>query len=149
MKFLRLAVVVVGLASCAGAQEASSPPPVPSQAPAEHPGTVILSRSVDDSGNTPAAATPAAKPAEAATDAERQAITFLSYDLDVHLRPTEHAMAVRARVLLRNDSESPLHRLPLQISSTLQWTERSHRRCAGHFLPATGEQRYRPYRGSA
>ena len=31
-------------------------------------------------------------------------------------------MAVRARVLLRNDSGSPLHRLPLQISSTLQWT---------------------------
>ena len=60
--------------------------------------------------------------AEAATDAERQAITFLSYDLDVHLQPREHAMAVRARVLLRNDSGSPLHRLPLQISSTLQWT---------------------------
>jgi hypothetical protein len=123
MKFLRLAVVVVGLASCAGAQEASSPPAVPSQAPAEHPGTVILSRSVEDGGGTPAAApgTPAAKAAEAASDAERQAITFLSYDLDVHLQPTEHAMAVRARIVLRNDSESPLHRLPLQISSSLQW----------------------------
>ncbi len=124
MRFLRFAVVVVVLASCAGAQEASSPPVVPSQIPAEHPGTVILSRSVDDSGSTPAGvpATPKAKPAEAATDPERQAITFLSYDLDVHLRPTEHAMAVRARVLLRNDSSSALHRLPLQISSTLQWT---------------------------
>jgi hypothetical protein len=121
---LRFAVVVVSLACCAGAQEASSPPVDPSQAPAEHPGTVILSRSVDDSGTTAVAApaTPAAKPAEAATDAERQAITFLSYDLDVHLRPTAHAMAVRARVSLRNDSASPLHRLPLQISSTLQWT---------------------------
>src|ERR1700722_11187845 len=121
MRFLRCAVVVVVLASCAGAQEASSPPVVPSQAPAEHPGTVILSRSVDDS--TPAAAaTPAAKTAEAPTDAERQAITFLSYDLDVHLRPTEHAMAVRARVLLRNDSTTPMQRVPLQISSTLEWT---------------------------
>jgi hypothetical protein len=128
MRFLRLTVVVIGIgviaASGAGAQEAPSPPVVPSQVPAEHPGTVILSRSVDDSGSTPAAApaTPAAKQEEAATDAERQAITFLSYDLDVHLRPTEHAMAVRVRVLLRNDSGSPLHRLPLQISSTLQWT---------------------------
>ena len=128
MRFLRFAVVVVGtglvLGSCGRAQEASSPPVVPSEAPAEHPGKVILSRSVDDSGSTPVAApaTPAAKPAEAATDAERQAIIFLSYDLDVHLRPREHAMAVRARVLLRNDSGSPLHRLPLQISSTLQWT---------------------------
>ena len=31
-------------------------------------------------------------------------------------------MAVRARCVLRNDSGNPLHRLPLQISSTLQWT---------------------------
>jgi hypothetical protein len=125
MRFLPLAVVVVGLASCAGAQEASSPPAVPSsQAPEEHPGKVILSRSVDDSGSPPAAvpAAPTAKPADAPSDAERQAITFLSYDLDVHLRPTEHAMAVRARIVLRNDSANPLHRLPLQISSTLQWT---------------------------
>ncbi len=123
MRFLRLAVVVVVLASCAGAQEASSPSAVPPQVPAEHPGTVILSRSVEDSGNAPAAAaTPAAKQAEAPSDAERQAITFLSYDLDIHLRPVEHAMAVRARCVLRNDSGSPLHRLPLQISSTLQWT---------------------------
>ncbi len=59
---------------------------------------MILSRSDDDSSSAPvAAAAPAAKPAEAASDAERQAITFLSYDLDVHLRPGEHAMAVRAR----------------------------------------------------
>jgi hypothetical protein len=122
MRFLRLAVVVIGLVSCAGAQEASSPPAVPPQAPAEHPGTVILSRSVEDGGTSPAATpgTPVAKAAEA-SDAERQAITFLSYDLDVHLQPTEHAMAVRARIVLRNDSESPLHRLALQISSTLQW----------------------------
>ena len=128
MKFLRFVVVVVGtglfLGSCAMGQEASPPSAVPSQEPDEHPGKVIMSRSVDDSGSTPAAspATPAAKPAEAPTDAEREAITFLSYDLDVHLRPKEHAMAVRARVALRNDSASPLHRLPLQISSTLQWT---------------------------
>jgi hypothetical protein len=124
MRFLRLAVVVVGLASCARAQEASSPPAVPtSQAPEEHPGKVILSRSIDDSDSTPVAAEapPAAKPADAPSDAERQAITFLSYDLDVHLRPTEHAMAVRARIVLRNVSGSPLHRLALQISSTLQW----------------------------
>ena len=121
MRFLRLAVVVIGrLASCAGAQEAPPPSGYAPQVPAEHPGTVILSRSVEDSGSAPAAAAvPAAKPAEAASDAERQAITFLSYDLDVHLRPREHAMAVRARCVVRNDSGNPLHRLPLQISSTL------------------------------
>jgi hypothetical protein len=131
MRFLRLAVVVVGvgviLAACTEAQEASSSPSPPAEAPAEHPGTVILSRSVDDPGSsssgpakTPTA--PAAKASDTASDAERQAITFLSYDLDIHLQPREHAMAVRARIVLRNDSGNPLHRLPLQISSTLQWT---------------------------
>jgi hypothetical protein len=125
MRFLQFAVVVfIGLVSFAEAQEASSPSAAPPQAPAGQVPTVILSRSVDDSssGSPAAAPTPAAKAAETPSDAERQAITFLSYDLDVHLQPREHAMAVRARILLRNDSGSPLHRLPLQISSTLQWT---------------------------
>lgn len=106
----------VVLGSSAGAQQTSSPPEVP----AEHPGKVILSRSVDQSD---APAKPAAVPAGApATDAERQAITFLAYDLEVHLRPREHGMAVRARMQVRNDSASPLNRLALQISSSLQWT---------------------------
>ena len=98
------------------AQQTSSPPEVP----AEHPGKVILSRSIDQS-DTPAKppVTPAGAPA---TDAERQAITFLAYDLDVHLQPREHAMAVRARIQVRNDSGAPLNRLALQISSSLQWT---------------------------
>ena len=55
-------------------------------------------------------------------DAEREAITFLAYDLDVHLQPREHAMAVRANVTVRNDSGSPLSRLAVQISSSLRWT---------------------------
>jgi hypothetical protein len=126
MKFLRFAVVIfgIGLVSFVEAQEASSPAVAPPQVPAEHAPTVILSRSVDDSESSrPAAAVaPAAKATDTPSDAERQAITFLSYDLDVHLQPREHAMAVRARILLRNDSGTPLHRLPLQISSTLQWT---------------------------
>ena len=116
MRYLWFAAVAAGLITGAGAQQ-SPPPP---DAPAEHPGTVIFSRSVEDST---APAKPAAPTAEVrATDAERQAITFLTYDLDVHLQPREHAMAVRARVLVRNDSSSPLSRLALQISSSLQWT---------------------------
>jgi hypothetical protein len=116
MRYLWFAAVAAGLVTCAGAQQASPP----AEVPAEHPGTVILSRSLED-GTTPAK--PAAAPAEArATDAERQAITFLTYDLDVHLQPREHAMAVRAHILVRNDSGSPLGRLALQISSSLQWT---------------------------
>ncbi len=133
MKVLRFAAIAVVLTLCARAQQASPPASSPASPPAgvvpdettQHPGTVIFSRSIDDSGSAPAAETSPAKAATqpaAATDAERQAITFLSYDLDIHLRPREHVMAVRARVVVRNDSGDPLHRLPLQISSTLQWT---------------------------
>jgi hypothetical protein len=105
MRYLWLALLVV---ACAQAQEA----PAPSS-------KVILSRSVDDPAAPPA---PTVKASEAAaTDAERAAITFLAYDFDVHLQPRENAMAVRARVEVRNDGSTPLSRLPLQISSTLQW----------------------------
>jgi hypothetical protein len=41
----QFALVVVGLVSCAAAQEASSPPAAPGD---EHRGKVILSRSVED-----------------------------------------------------------------------------------------------------
>jgi hypothetical protein len=116
MRYLWFAAVAAGLITGAGAQQT----PPAADVPAEHPGTVIFSRSVEDST---APAKPAAPTAEVrATDGERQAITFLNYDLDVHLQPREHAMAVRARVLVRNDSSSPLSRLALQISSSLQWT---------------------------
>jgi hypothetical protein len=120
MKYLWLAAVLAVLSTCAGAQQAAPAGGVPAEAPAAPPGKVILSRSIEDAA-TPAK--PSMVPAGAqATDAERQAITFLAYDLDVHLRPREHAMAVRARIQLRNDSSNPLSRLALQISSSLQWT---------------------------
>jgi hypothetical protein len=82
--------------------------------------TVVFSRS-DTDATTSAKASPA-RTAASVSDAERQAITFLSYDLDVHLQPRDHAMAIRARVQLRNDSATPLARLALQISSSLRWT---------------------------
>jgi hypothetical protein len=128
MRLVWLAVVFAVLVSCAGAQQASPPAAVSPEVSPEPGQTVIFSRSGDTRGSGPAAgATPSTKgagtpTAAAASDAEREAITFLSYDLDVHLQPREHAMAVRARILLRNDSESPLRRIALQISSTLQWT---------------------------
>ncbi len=81
--------------------------------------TVVFSRS-DTDAVTPAKA--AATPALQVSDAERGAITFLSYDLDVHLQPRDHAMAVRARVQVRNDSAAPLARLAVQVSSSLRWT---------------------------
>jgi hypothetical protein len=97
------------LACGAGAQEATTP-------------KIILQRSLDDPSSAPAAAVKAPQSTSAASDAERKAITFLTYDLDVHLQPRENAIAVRARVEVRNDGSAPLSRIPLQISSTLEWT---------------------------
>ncbi len=80
----------------------------------------------------PSAAKASTAPATApATDAERQAITFLSYDLDVHLQPREHAMAVRARILLRNDSGSPLQPASLADFFHLAMDQCPRRRCSG------------------
>ena len=122
MKLLLAAVVWLAVTS-AGAQQVPAPAAPPSEAPV--PGRVILSRSAEDSAPAASAAklpTTTGSVTEGATNAERLAITFLAYDLDVHLQPREHAMAVRARIQLRNDSSAALRRLPLQISSSLRWT---------------------------
>lgn len=91
-------------------------------------GQVIYSRSTDLNGKTtttvgPAAQAPAGTMVAApiATDAERQAITFTDFDLDVHVRPADQFIAVRALVTVRNDGKTPLDRIPLQISSSLEW----------------------------
>lgn len=121
-------------ASLAAAQQKAPPAAAPAE-PGQN-ARVLFSRSIDDTpqDNTgspdaaakpPAPATrPAPEPTEAiqATPAERQ-ITFVSYDLDVHLRPKDEAMAVRARIVLRNDGPEPVRTLPLQISSELSWVE--------------------------
>jgi hypothetical protein len=120
MKYLWLAAVAAALSTWVGAQQATPGGAAPAEVPAAPPGKVVLSRSIDDAA-TPAKP-PIAQPGAPATDAERQAVTFLAYDLDVRLQPREHAMAVRARIQLRNDSVTPLGRLALQISSSLQWT---------------------------
>jgi hypothetical protein len=57
------------------------------------------------------------------TDADRLALTFAHYALDVRLQPEQHAIAVRAQFTVRNDSDHPLKQLPLQLSSTLAWEE--------------------------
>ena len=103
-------------------------------------GKVIFSRSVDDNGQTTSAAGPAAKvggqpvTAPVATDAEREALTFTAFDMDVHLRPTAQQIAVRALLNVRNDGHSPLAHIPLQISSSLDWETI---RVAGHDVAFT------------
>ena len=76
----------------------------PSQQPATSPKTVVA----------PAKAT-------LATDAERTALIFSSYDFEVHLEPSQHSIAVQARMVARNNSDKPLERIALQLSSSLHW----------------------------
>ena len=59
--------------------------------------------------------------APTAEDAERQAVTFTDFDLDVRLRSAEQHIAVRALLTVRNDGNTPLAHIPLQISSSLNW----------------------------
>ncbi len=104
---------------------ASAPTSVPDQ---QTHGKVVFSRSVDDNGQTtttagPAASKTAGQPVSApvATDAEREALSFTAFDMDVHLRPVAQQIAVRALLTVRNDGHTPLAHIPLQISSSLDW----------------------------
>ncbi len=97
------------------AQDVPAPPP-------PH-GTVIFQRN-DTQTTTP---TPTghevlnAVALTALTDAQRDAVTFTRYALDMQMTPAEATIAVHARMTLRNDSAEPLPYLALQVSSSLQW----------------------------
>ena len=136
-------------APCAAiAQTSSGTPPVSSetiqqtQQNQSKKGKVILQRSIDENGQTvegtqsPTPATTPAKiePKPTAEDADRSAVAFTAYDFDVRLRPAEAHLAVRALITVRNNGKSPLARLPLQLSSTLDWEQI---RLAGRPLPFT------------
>ncbi len=95
-----------------------------SQQPVNPNAKVIFSRSDEDElAEKPAK--PQAQPevTAKATDAERMAMTFTAYDLDVRLMPRDHGIAVRARLTLRNDGDQPLKQLPLQLSSSLNFED--------------------------
>lgn len=119
-----LAALFAAAASLAAAQSASSQAPAQTQ-PAHSGGEVIFSRSIDENGQTTTTTGPAAQPpmlkAPIADDAERQAVTFTAYNLDVHLHPADARMAARALVTVRNDGKAALAHIPLEISSTLNW----------------------------
>ncbi len=103
-------------------------------------GAVIFSRSQPADPNDPATApspdssqSVLSKPAESkalapgdpdplqVTGAERNALSFTAYDLDVHLIPATAGISVRAALTIRNDNSAPLTRLVLQITSTMHW----------------------------
>ncbi len=118
----------------------SSPAGQPSQPSRQ----VIFSRSIDSSGQTTSktgsgANEPAIQMAAAplVEDADRQAIRFTDFDMDVRLHTAAQQLVARALVTVRNAGKSPLPRIPMQISSSLNW-ERI--RIAGHdvsFVVAT------------
>ena len=55
------------------------------------------------------------------TDEIRSALHVTAYDLDARLTPATSHLVMRARLTLRNESDKPLTRLALQVSSTLKW----------------------------
>lgn len=124
------AAMAVCCAAASPAQTDTAPFPVAKQPePAKPQGKsqVIYARSTDANGQTTTQVGPAAAAngqmiaAPTLEDAERQAVTFTSFDMDVRLRTATHQMAVRALMTVRNDGKTPLAHLPLQISSALTW----------------------------
>ncbi len=52
---------------------------------------------------------------------DREAFTFVRWDLEAKISPSSQELAVRGKVALRNDSATPQRHAVLQISSSLQW----------------------------
>jgi hypothetical protein len=52
---------------------------------------------------------------------DRDAFTFVNYDLHARITPAAHGFSVEGKVMLRNDSQVPQKNVSLQISSTLEW----------------------------
>ena len=129
------AIILAGLTlfstalPCA-AQKLTLTPPVEQQSSqsSQPSGQVIYSRSTDEDGQTTtraaqSASAPAIRMASepSAEDADRQAVTFTEFDMDVRLNTMAQHIAVRALVTVRNDGKAALPRIPLQISSSLNW----------------------------
>jgi hypothetical protein len=112
----------------------------PQPQPEKSNGRVLFQRSVDANGDTVSATGPSVESKAAGaqksdvTDAERQTIAVSDLDLDVRLNTADQQIAARAQVTVRNAGKSPVARIPLQISSSLNW-ERI--RIAGREVPLT------------
>jgi hypothetical protein len=52
---------------------------------------------------------------------DREAFTFISYDLNVRVEPEQQRLGVRGKITLRNDSATPQKIAVLQVSSSLDW----------------------------
>lgn len=52
---------------------------------------------------------------------DRNAFTFLNWNLEVRLETNSESLFVRGKITLRNDSSQPQQQVPLQVSSSLKW----------------------------
>lgn len=129
-RMLSIASMAAALAvPCSTAQS----PPVPAQdgqdksAPAKSSGKVLFERSLDANGNTVSSTGPGAGVADqaavapAVSDEVRRAVSVAGLDLEVHLNTAAQQIAVRGTVTVRNSGKSPISRIPLQLSSSLNW----------------------------
>lgn len=122
-----LELVPAGILFClfAGAGSPQAPAQTPRSSPAQRQGEVLFHRNEDQPlQNTPrgnkTGRTPQ-KEIDAITSAERSAIAFTAWDLDLHLQPATSHLATQARFTVRNISQTPISQLTLQLSSTLHW----------------------------
>ncbi len=139
-------LVLAALSLAAIGQTPTAPSATTNPAPN---GTVLFERTTpppnaEDPSASPAKPTPtqpAAADTLAVTEAERSALTFTTYDLDLHLNPATAALSARADITLRNDSPNPLPRLILQLSSTLHWDAiTAHTAATSQPIPFTTHQ---------
>ncbi len=112
MKFFGL---VTAFLLCTASVQAQVNNPAPRPAPQSRSKTATPKKADAASANSQENSGPKA------TDAERAAVVFTGYDLDVRLMPQTESLAVRALVKVRNAGTQPLVHIPLQISSTLTW----------------------------
>ena len=102
-------------------------PATPAPESSKPQGKVLFQRSLDGNGKTVSTTGPEARAnakilqAPVASDAERLGTAVTGLDLDIRLDTEAQQIAVRALVRVRNEGNTPLKRIPLQISSSLNW----------------------------
>jgi hypothetical protein len=123
LKLMATAIFLCGTVLSAAAQQQSPAAPSNPNTPKNPNATVLFSRSDDQptDQSTPQPAAPAQNVTEQVTNTDRAAITFTSYNLDIHLAPRDHSLSAHAQVEIRNDDAQPLNVIPLQLSSSLDF----------------------------
>ncbi len=137
--FLVFSLALLSMSAQAPGGTRSPSQPDPQATPTPQPGaTVIFSRDDSAAPNSPASSPQTTPPQFAppsttttlgpgdpdplnVTEAERTALAFTAYDLDLHLTPATAGLSAHVLITVRNDSAVPLARVILQLSSTLRW----------------------------